>query len=175
MVRVGILFIGSIFIFLLTDGFIKMGLWLVFVMCYVIASELIDHFKKLRSYENRYEHIYVISNSRDGDVIWFDDYELDSLIVRADFEKVMLQVKEEKKWLERSRNDFYIGEGLSERNRLQVVPIIFKDGEFINESWGEFRERVRREVMESRKQRHKQLRKAGLEYYHRNMNFQKGI
>lgn len=176
MIRVSFLFIGSVLIFLNLEGVVLMGSWIGFVMMYIFISEWIDRYKKMNSYENRFEDVYVVSNHpKDEREVWIMDEEIDRLIVRVDFEKVIKQVREEKKWLEKSGNDFYIGEGLNEKNRLKVLPIIFRDGKYVNESWEEFEERVLMEVKKSREERHERLRGAGLEYYHKYMNFQKGL
>ncbi len=173
MIRVSILFVGSIFLFANLEGGVLMGSWLLFVMIYIFVSEWIERWKKLKGYENRFEHIFVVSNSPEGKEVEIIDEEIDRLVVRVDYEKVIRQAREEEKWLERSGNDFFVGEGLNDKNRLQVVPIIFRDGKYVNESWRDFENRVILEIMDLREKRHEMLRGAGLEYYHKYMNYQK--
>ncbi|QDP50399.1 MAG: hypothetical protein Unbinned5350contig1001_14 [Prokaryotic dsDNA virus sp.] len=144
-------------------------------MSYIFISEWIIKFKKMNKYENRFENIYVISNHPDNEEeIIFKEKELNELIINVDYVEVIKQIGKEKDWLVKSENNFYNGE-MSEKNRLQVIPIIFRDGKYVNENWKSFKARAKAQILESREERHEILKSANNMYYQKYMNFQKDI
>jgi hypothetical protein len=76
--------------------------------------------------------------------------------------------------LRRAGNN-WINDNLTKNQRLQVVPIIFMDGEFVCETWQEFEVRAIDTIRQRMTARHRYLRAKRPEWYHRYSNTQKGL
>lgn len=147
----------------------------VFVITYLIVNR-IEFADKINRYRNRFEHIYVVSNHPTSNKELIFNSPLDDLIVCCPYSKVMQEVDNQKKWLVRAGNRFHGDLLIKDEERLQVIPLIFQDGEFINEKWNKgFKVRVEQFIHESRIKRHTILKDADFVWYMAHGNQQDGV
>lgn len=134
----------------------------------------IDYIQTIAHYAKQYENIYVVSNHPDTDDEVFIQ-EVDHLIVNASYTDVMREVKDQERWLSESKNAFFCDPALKDHQRLQVIPIIYQDGQFVNESFKQFRKRVIEEIKKDRAERHAMLKKTDAAWYHKYSNNQRSV
>lgn len=147
------------------------GLALVLtVLLGMVVKHRYDYVGRLKAYAERYENVYVVSRHPDTEEE-IPLKGLDSLIVWANYDRVMLAVAEEEAWLTRAGNSFFTDPNLKQENRLKVIPIIFQDGAFVNENWKGFRHRVRETIEADRVVVHSTLKEASPGWY---MKFSNG-
>lgn len=154
---------------------------LVSIVFSVLAKIEAERMAEEDRYKTMYEDIFVISRNPDAKRwedeefdLWAEDVE--ELVVWADFEKVRKEVQRQENLLYVNGNKFWIDEELEPEERIRVIPIILKDGEFINEEWGEeFRDRCREVIQEQRKHRHRILKEYDPDWYDEVSNRQKGV
>lgn len=102
--------------------------------------------RKLKQYGTRIENIYVTSN-HPGD------------------RTVMQRVEQEKAWLIKAGNKL----------NVFVIPILYQDGQYCNETWEEYHERIKEEIAEDRIKRHTYLKQTSNEFYLKYVHDQKGV
>lgn len=152
-----------------------MILLLAGVAIYVIKSRM-ELKALLERYATRYESIYVVSREPETDEEhFFKGGDLNRLIVWADFHDVIVTIRKEEALLRRAGNAFFTDPNLSDENRLKVIPIIFRDGAFVNESWKDFKSRIRETIEADRVAVHSNLKEANPDWYNRFANAQNGV
>lgn len=128
----------------------------------------IDRFFLLREYSNEIENIYVVSNDPETNEEVFHE-SLCQFIVNVKFSQVILEVQNQNDLLQESGNEIFAD------GQLEVKPFIFRDGEFINETFEEFELRVIESIKEDRKKRHLTLKNVNDNWYQKFSNYQEGI
>ena len=119
----------------------------------------------LREYANEIENIYIVSNhpTTNEEV----DHELKMIQVK--FSEVLIEVEEQKKLLKQSENELFAD------GQLEVLHFIFQDGQFVNETFSEFEERVIASIKEDRIARHSKLKSVNEEWYNQFSNYQQNV
>jgi len=172
----------GVLLFLLMAGFLVLRFGLAFggltglILCgfLFLLWERLGYLAKMRHYATMYENIYVVSNHPD------DDREvkiggLEKVIVNVGYSFVVKEVQQQIRCLEKSGNVFHADHSLTDYQRIAVLPLIYQDGEFINESWKEFKERVELTIKTERSYRHAMLKKADEIWYNVYSNDQNGM
>jgi len=130
--------------------------------------------RKVKRYSDMYENIYVVSNHPEtGELV--DIGKFREMIVNSEYDRVLVNVGKEERWLRRVKNEFFVDEALNDNQRLKVIPIIYQDGEFVNETFKEFRKRVIMEIKEDRRKRHAFLKKMDQGWYMKYGNKQREV
>ncbi len=165
-----------LFVVLIAKFGLAMGgiLFLFSMLVVVLIYYRVDYVMTISHYGQLYENIYVVSNHPNTDDS-IDLPELNELIVCCKYHDVMTIVDEQKKWLTESKNPFFVDPALTDRQRLQVIPIIYQDGKYVNESWRKFAKRVKAEIQEDRANRHEMLKKTNNDWYMKYSNHQKNV
>lgn len=151
----------------------SLALLLSSVVVYLVWHR-INYIQTIAYYAKQYENIYIISNHPDSDDKVFDE-EAGYIVVCVAYSEVMREVSNQEKLLTESRNQFFCDSGLKDHQRIRVVPIIFQDGQFINETWKEFKKRAIAEIQEDRSSRHAMLKNADSAWYHKYGNNQRHV
>ena len=151
----------------------------IVLICGLITKaiiERVEHSQKIDKYRLMYDDIVVISRHPDTDEELTLPNELLSVVVWADYEDVTKEVANQKKWLREAGNKFFNDSTLEEHQKIQVHKLIYQDGEFINETWGEeFRERAILLIKNKRAIRHGLLKQTDPVYYDLIGNRQRGV
>ena len=127
----------------------------------------------INSYRQRIEDVFIIGRKKDG-TPWEIPAKFKHLVVQVKWNKVMEHVARHQYYMEQAENDYYNDDKLPSAKRLQVIGLIKGDGEFVYESDAEFLERCIDTFIDRGVLRHKTIRKQKPEYYHTQLNFQKG-
>lgn len=151
-----------------------MILLLAGIAIYMIKSRM-ELKALLERYATRYENIYVVSREPETEEEHSFKGDLNRLIVWADYRDVVIQVRKEEALLRQAGNTFFTDPGLREDQRLKVIPIIFRDGAFVNESWKDFRGRIRETIEADRVAVHSNLKEANPDWYDKFANQQNGV
>lgn len=163
-------------VLMLKFGFLFGGIAsLVTIVAAVLLVNRIEYVMTLNEYAKEYENIYVISNHPKTNEAVVLPEDLDELAVQSSFKDVFNTIDEQRYWLTEAQNPFFVDEKLKEEQKLQIVPIIYKDGQFVNETWSEFRSRVISEIKEDRAKRHAMLKATDDVWYQKHSNNQSGI
>lgn len=128
--------------------------------------------RQLMRAAQRIEPIFVVSRHPTTGEKLFLPEDIDLLCVHAHYREVMLTVTRQKKLLVESGNGF-ISEDLPDDSQLPIIPIIFRDGIYVNESWGEFNDRVLGVIRETRALWHQKMKQANNRWYMINAHSQK--
>lgn len=112
----------------------------------------------LRILAKRTDSMYIVSQHPEtGARVDLPGYE--SLIVYAPYRAVLQTAEAAEEMFVESRN------GLYEAGEIGVVTFIFREGEFVAESWQQFTERVRDGIDQDRTNKHQGWRKKNREWY----------
>lgn len=172
MKKVIVIFAAIVSGFVLTNlGAVIGGLVIAFgiVVGVGVWSVYLDWMKRQR-YERMYEDIMVATlNPKTGERYPLPE-EIEHLVVWAEYGETGKVVREEKKMLENVENPFFVDPNLSDLQRLKVFKCVKGDGEWVNETWEEYGQRLIREVMERRAERHKMLKRLDQAWYEANSN-----
>lgn len=156
-------------------GFAVGGL-LFIVSCLVIflVWHRVNYLQTIARYAKKYENIYIVSNQPDTDEEIFIEA-VDHLIINCCHSGVIETVKDQQQLLQVSKNPFFSDPSLTDSQKLQVIPVIFQDGEFVNESFKQFRKRVIALIEQDRASRHAMLKKADAIWYNKHSNNQRSV
>jgi hypothetical protein len=129
--------------------------------------------RTINSYRSRIEDVFIVGKKKDG-TPWEFPAKFNHLIVQVPWNKVMVNVAKHQYYLEQSKNEYYNDMKLPKSQRLQVIGLIQGDGEYIYEDDEGFVDRCIDRFVSRGTLRHKTIRSTKPEYYHENLNFQKG-
>ena len=119
----------------------------------------------------RIEPVFVVSrNPLDHAEVWLPE-DLDELCEHTRYERVVAEVIRQRELLERAENPFVSAE-LEEDQRLPVIPILFRDGIHVNETWAEFSERAAETIKGIRAAWHGGLKQGNEAWYMRHRHRQ---
>ena len=142
-----------------------------FCLCMLIIFLLyhtIDHIMTIHDYAKQYENIYVVSNHPKLKTELFIE-DLDEFIINVPYKEVLESVEDQKKILVKAKNELF------NNDNLKVIPIIYQDGQFVNETWKQFKKRVSSEIKEDRAKRHKRMKQTDNIWYMQYSNYQNGV
>lgn len=147
-----------------------------FILTAVIVDR-IEHFNDVVKARKQYEDLFVVSNHpKTGEEVGkLDDDYLEDLLIRVPFNQVIKTVKSETEFLIDSGNRHIENDNIKEKYRLQVIPIIYRDGEFICETWTEYQERIVATMKQRLSERHKVLQDEDRDWYNKFSNRQAGV
>lgn len=165
------------FLLILEVGFVFGSMLSIFIslLVYLVYAR-ISHILTVNEFSKKYEDIHVAScNPITGEELALPT-DISDMVVFVPFEDVISEVENQKALLLESGNPFYCDDSLSDDQKIKVEPIIFRDGEFINENWkNHFRKRITFQVREARSKRHKMLKETDPIWYHKYSNGQNGV
>lgn len=176
MKRIIFIFFISCFFLVWFLGFLIGGIGSIMVLVIsIIVNSRIEKILLLNEYANEYENIYVVSNHPRYETQIKLPNEIEDFVVRCSYEDVIKTIHIQKELLREANNRLFCDPNLKEDQRLKVIPIIFQDGEFVNESWKQFKKRVIFEIKEDRSIRHAMLKATDPIWYNKHGNNQSGI
>lgn len=144
-----------------------------------LVNDRVKYYFRMKKYAEMYENIYVVScHPRDQSKHSEQEVDLEGLnelIVCVPYSDVMKEIQVQAALLRESKNQHFNDPELTDNERLQIVPIIFRDAEAINETWKQFKKRVKQEIEEDRAERHAILKNTDSDWYHKYANYQRGI
>lgn len=117
--------------------------------------------KTLERYGRRIENIYVVTKHPEtGEKPFLGDLgTIDGLVRFAPYGRATKTMNTEQGLLQQSGNHFW------QQGKIDIIPIIFQDGVNVNESWGEFEQRVIEEIKQDRAKRHEGLKAQNSVWY----------
>ena len=148
---------------------------LIIIGISIMLNDRIEYIQTLNEYSEIYENIYVVSNHPETNEVIQLPKRLEALIVASSYKNVHQCINIEKKWLESAKNPFFVDPNLTDEQRIRVIPIIYQDGQYINENWKQFKKRVVFEIKEDREKRHEMLKRTNEKWYHQHSNHQIGV
>lgn len=133
----------------------------VFIVVAVIVYQRAKRFKELKFFGNLKEDFYIISKHPSGS--WEASFQgIEEFYLNVPFEKVLSTIPIVERKLVESGNLFFIDLELDESKQISVIPIIYQDGEFVNENWSEFLVRAEKFIRDRRSNRHKLLKEDSI-------------
>lgn len=122
-----------------------------------------------RKWRNRIEPVFIVSNHPDTGEETVLPPDIDAWVIHVPYRQILKHKKKVQGLLTESKNPLYSDE-LPPANRLPIVTIFFRHGEFVNERWSDFDERVEEHVKAVRANWHALLAKTEdwyLMFHHR--------
>lgn len=122
-------------------------------ICAVIHK--VEKYRCKAAAAKRHEPIFVVAlDPKTGQNIFIPE-ELQSLIVHAEYSKILLTVEQLKKFHKDAGNGFMLQK--NENDQLPILPVFPFHGEHINETWPEYNARAIDRVKYIRAQWHRRL------------------
>lgn len=117
-----------------------------------------------KSFRDRMENVYLVAcHPKTNAPPWLG--EMSPFASFVPYYEVMEERKRVVGLLEESGNRFWKNERLKKKHRLQIVVYLFRDGEFVNESFDEYSERVAASIKQDRAVRHAALKSLSESWY----------
>jgi hypothetical protein len=140
-------------------------MWIMIVNAVEIILYRRNKLLEVINYANRFDHIYVVTRHPDGRQHTLP-IAIDEVTVWAAYQDIQTTIQQEKKKLNQAENPWLTEPPHAQR--IQVIPIIYREGRHVTETWDMFQDRIIYEIKESRETRHENIKLKSIDWYYKN-------
>ena len=134
-----------------------------------VGAKALARVHDLTIWAKRVENVYIVGSHPDDEEAFPKLNLPEDVALFVEHRRVMATVKEVEQLLRDSRNRMFEG------GHLTIYPFIMGEGEFVNETWEEYTQRVAAFILEDRRARHKKMRDTNKNGYLRHVKGQEGL